>query len=314
MERGSSPSAELYFSAAMCDGLETGEIRALSATVFAAGDTLVVIRHLSGLGRLPEHRRLIYVIDDDWRAGLQDQTLPRRYRLQLTFREGRVGRWLEQQADLILASTEVLLARLRGAWPGKPVELLEPAWPRSEGPLAQEMPRRLAYLSAATHRVDFRFIAPVLETLLSRYAVKLTVSENAPVPREWRSRPDVVLVPVMDWAGYRDWARCQAFDIALYPACATLFNAARSRNKLLEFDQFGAALLCSETWAPGAQAARAGRCLAVPETAEAWGAALSKLIETPGLARQLAQTNRTTLASEDPLKMQQKLWCRILGG
>lgn len=293
--------------------LENGTIRQLSPTVFAVDDTLIVVRHLSGWRGWSETKRLIYVIDDDWRAGISDSALPLGYRAQLAVREAWQGHRLERRADVILASTPALAHRLRSRWPGKSIDVLQPAWPLTQSALAARKPVRLAYLSAATHAADFAFLEPILEKALSGFAITLTLTANAPLPPTWKVRDNVSILPVMGWQDYRNWMQAKKFDIGLYPALGTPFNRMRSRNKLLEFDQFGAALLCSHAWPAGAEAASKGRCIALPDDQSQWSQALSQLINVPDAANVVATANRAAIASEDPPKDQRSRWLEILG-
>lgn len=306
------PTAHLYLEWSMRDARAEGRIERLSQTVYRHGATLIVLRHLSGLRRLPRHQRLIYVIDDDWRAGLSDGSLPPSYRFKLALREALAARRIEARAARILVASDVLAARYRARFPGKPVALLEPAWPGASAPLARERPTTIACLSAATHRRDFVFLQPVLRELLGRRGIRLTISGNLPVPRAWIGHDRVDIVPAMDWKGYRRWMVEKSFDIGLYPACRGPFNAARSRNKLLEFDQFGAALVCSDGWEPGRRAAAEGRCLALPDRPEEWSRTLDALLDSRGYATALALRNRETLRGEDPLSRQRRVWEAVL--
>ena len=312
LAQATSPSADLYFAFSMSADLKNGTATQLTPTVFLLDDTLVVVRHLSGLRRWPSAKRLIYVIDDDWRAGLRDAALPFGYRAKLALREARQARHLERRADVILCGSEFLRERLQLRWPNKTVRLLEPAWPRARSPLPAERPKRVAYLSAATHRADFEFIEPILDTALSEFQVHLTVTANAPLPSSWTNRPGITIVPVMTWRSYRNWMVTENFDIGLYPTCDTPFNAARSSNKLLEYDQFGAALICSSSWHAGSAAAKEGRCITCPDHQADWQNALRILVENLGEANSIASANRRALAREDPLISQRKSWFEIL--
>lgn len=313
LAQANSPSAELYFAFSMEKEIQKGTARQVSPTAYFIDDTLVVARHLSGLRRLPKFKRLIYVIDDDWRAGIRDSTLPIGYRAKLVFREARQARFLERRADVILCSSDAVRERLKRRWPTKDVDILEPAWPLSQSSLAKKTPKHVAYLSAATHRADFEFLKPVLDFTLSEFSFHLTITANAPVPRSWVNHTNVTIVPVLDWHGYRDWMLSQEFDIGLYPACASQFNAMRSRNKLLEYDQFGAALLCSSAWSPGASAATENRCVVCSDRQSDWQQEIGRLLKTPGRANAIATANRAAITREDPLNSQRRHWLRILG-
>ncbi|TCM75892.1 hypothetical protein [Rhodovulum steppense] len=181
----SSPTADLYFAFACADRIARDEVRRLAPTVFAVGDTLIVFRHAAGLGRLPPHRRLIYLIDDDIRAGLTDRGVPAAYRLKLLALEWPAVRQFERQADVILTTSARLTDRLCARLPGKPVHEIEPAWP-----LPSAEPRRstadacrIALLMGRSHARDAAPLMRLLGQVLARHpGVELILSANLPVP------------------------------------------------------------------------------------------------------------------------------------
>ena len=311
--RNPSPSASVYLEWSCADLIADGSLERLSPTVFRCGDAIVVIRHLSGLSRLPEIRRLIYVIDDDWRAGIADGSLPWLYRAQLRSTLARVAPELERRATTIAVSSQVLLARYRQFFPDKVIELLEPVWPRAAGDTASEKPRRVAYLSAWSHVRDFEFLKPVLFSLVrDRPGCVFTLTENARIPRSWRRQRNVETVPAMPWPEYAAWICRQSFDVALYPLLDGPFNAARSRNKLLELDQCGAAILASANWEAAPGAAASGRCIAVSDTIENWRNELMRLLDAKGYAAGLSRKNRAHIVATRPLESQRRVWKRLL--
>ena len=311
--KGASASASLYLKWSCADLIASGALVELSPTVFRHGDTVIVIRHLSGLASVPEHSKLIYVIDDDWRAGLSDASLPATYRLQLAMEFKRVAPKLEHNASTILAASEYLTDQYRTRYPEKTVTPISPAWPEATSDLAQETPRRLAYLSAATHRKDSKFLAPVLDALLGTHPdLSLTLSHAFAVPGEWKGKKNVTILPQMGWSAYLDWMNGQRFDLLLYPLMDTPFNAARSSNKLFESDQLGAALIASETWRPGQMAAEMGRCLVKKNAKSQWIDAILDILETPARANSLSARNRSVFTVERPLLSQNLLWSGLL--
>ncbi len=75
-----SPTADLYLANPCADWLAAGQIVQLAPTVFKAGETLIVVRHALGLDAPVAFRKLIYVMDDDWRGGLANRHLPLSFR------------------------------------------------------------------------------------------------------------------------------------------------------------------------------------------------------------------------------------------
>ncbi|TMV77358.1 hypothetical protein FGG78_27375, partial [Thioclava sp. BHET1] len=143
----SSPTADLYLGFCCADLLRAGILECHAPTVFRIGRTVIVMRHDSGLGRLPRHDRLIYLIDDNWRAGLTDRSVPTWYRMRMALLEARAGLRMERVADAIVTSSSRLAAIFRRLHPDIPVVKMDPAWPTARADLPEEHStrRRLAY-------------------------------------------------------------------------------------------------------------------------------------------------------------------------
>ncbi|MEM0945044.1 MAG: hypothetical protein AAGI70_13980 [Pseudomonadota bacterium] len=107
--QATSPTADLY----LLNALGTEGLRRPAPTVIETDRALVIVRHHLGHRVAPGGRRLIYVLDDDVLAGPGDRSLPPGYRLKLDQVERRAARQYLPRADLVIASTPVLAARLR---------------------------------------------------------------------------------------------------------------------------------------------------------------------------------------------------------
>ncbi|ARC87497.1 hypothetical protein [Rhodovulum sp. MB263] len=312
-----SPTADLYFGFSLAGAIAAGRVRQLAPTVFLAGDTLVVMRHLAGLCLLPRYRRLIYLIDDDILAGIRDRALPRAYRAKLAALELPAALRCGAAAEAVVATSPALVAQWRARQPGKTVIATAPAWPVAEmpAPLQAAPLRRIALIMGRSHARDAAPLwAPLLALLDRRPALGLTVSGNLDLPAPVRSHPRVDILPARGWADYLAWLRKARADIGLVPHFAARgFNAARSGSKLGEYAMTGAAVLGAEAWAEGRAAAAAGRCLALPPDPKAWIAAIERLTEAPEEARALAARNRSALIAEDACGRQQRLWSDLLG-
>ena len=281
----------------------------LSPNVFRSGKTLIVLRHNAGYGALPDHERLIYVVDDDFRACLKDRELPFGYRQKTRLIEARMATALEAAADVIVAASETLRKRLAERHPQKDIVVLHPAWPVSAAPLPRDRPESLAFLSARSHAADLAFLAPVLADCLERHGqLRLTVSGNLSVPPELARNPKVEVLPPLDWEAYRRWMQDKHFDVGLYPLSPGDFNAARSLNKIGEYDQFGAAVLVSDHWSAADTPARAGRVLQVPHDPVAWSDAIEWVVSNSGIAKKIAAQNRAHLQLFRERQLQRAFW------
>lgn len=311
-----SPTSDLYLGWSCADLIGDGTIRQIAPTVFQSAGTLIVLRHDGALDRLPDHDRLILVMDDDWRAGISDPGLPTSYRAKLALVEAAAARRLEACADVIVAASEVLAARYRALLPGRRVLRLDPVWPPATAklPCGTGVARRIACLGAISHRADLDLIGPAVIALRAgALPFHLTLSGNHPFPRAWRADPRIEILPALSWPAYRAWMVGQRFDIGLVPLRETAFNRSRSINKLLEYDQFGAAVLAPAGWAGASLGPDAGlRCGLVDGGAEAWSNAVSLMMQQRGLAHDLAAHNRTAITAAEGQRQQRAFWVQLL--
>jgi hypothetical protein len=309
-----SPTADLYFADAHASEIEGGTVERFSSTVFRLGRTLIVFRHDGGLSPLPTHDRLVFAIDDDWRAGIRDASIPLAYRFELVAREWRSVRRLEAQADVIVVSSEWLAMQYRSRYPGRPVHVVEPVWAGPAADLYDETSQSpsIAVLGAMTHRRDNTWLIPALSALAERHPdLRVLWADHHVFPRRLAGRMHLSIVPVMGWDAYRQWLRTVRAQIGLYPLRPGVFNKARSLNKLGEFDQIGAAVVGSAGWASAREAEAQGACLLVPHAIDAWIATVSDLLHHPARAREIAQANRNWLAGRGAVR-QRKQWREIL--
>ncbi|RBO53225.1 hypothetical protein DSD19_09745 [Rhodovulum sp. BSW8] len=311
-----SPTADLYLGFSCRDRIACGALRQISPTVFATGETLIVIRHAAGLRALPPHRRLIYLIDDDIRAGIGDRALPPIYRAKLALLEWPEARRFEPLATAILTTSPKLAATLRVRRPGARVEEIAPAWPVAEMPVLDPSApiRRIGLLMGRSHARDAAPLwAPLLRLLDRRPGLALTVSGNLALPRAVVRHRAVEVLPALDWAAYLAWLRQARLDLGLVPHLASRrFNAARSASKLGEYAMAGAAVIGSDSWHEAARGAMCGRCLAPGADPAAWIAAIDRLIDDPASARAMAATNRRALIAADAEGHQRRLWASLL--
>jgi hypothetical protein len=314
--RKPSATADLYLGLACADLIADGRIEQFAPTVFRAGSSLIILRHDAGLNPLPAHERLIWLVDDDFDAGLRDRELPRWYRLRLALLEARAARRLRDAADQIVvpgpAMAEVMTAAgIRSSR----LTLLPPAWPAPRmaprNPCTAR-PIRVAWLGAASHAGDARHAAEIFRQLL-RHSPETEIiwSSNHALPGGLARHPSVSALPAMNWPDYRDWIARARFDIGLYPISSAGFNRGRSANKLGEYAQAGASVLGSEGWQDAYEAARFGACQLLPPVPAAWVDAILELSARPERARALAEANRIW-QTQHGFILQRRIWAGLL--
>lgn len=310
-----SPTADLYFRWAAAQVIGEGRIRQIAPTVFLAGRALIVFRHASQRREWPKHDRLIYVIDDDWRAGFRDSAVPLDYAAKLAFFEAWAAQWIEARADSIVVSSPALHRRYTARYPEKDIALVEPFWPAGSSAQISEVagPPVIAMLGARSHAKDIPILFPAIHAVLAaNEAVRLIISNEMPLPRTLNGHPRIELIPAMSWRDYLDWMVGRTFRVGLYPLRDTAFNRARSINKLLEYDQFGAAVIASDCWEAARPAMRDGRCVLLGSDWRVWAHEILRMLKDPGEAWAMARRNRAAISSGDHSARQAALWSRLL--
>ena len=311
-----SPTADLYFRNACQDLLER-EVTEIAPTVFASATACLVMRHAMRAARLPQRRRLIYMIDDDITAGATDESLPYLYRQKLRMVEQPAGRTLGRFAGTAVVSSPTLARvfspmmethQIRPYWSEKPAGLVH--FDHLEGPGAMI---EMAYLGSSVHRSDLRFLVPVVMELLQRHPnLRFHVPIRHRLPQDMARHARVVPIDAQGWTAYRQEIAKRRFHLALYPLLDTPFNRARSVNKLIEHAVVGAAPVYSSSWREGwrAQENSAGLCL--PNEPASWLDQLSQLIQAPVRMRALADGAQRLAAQLNRPEPQQRLWRDLL--
>lgn len=245
------PSISLYFTDPLADLIGShGEyperpIQRLSRTVFAYGDTAVVVRYahkrdLQVLRSQP-FAKIYLLIDDDLESLDEGDGLPSDYRRRLIgYRDGPYRRLMSMVTDVVAPSENILRSYHR-----KRAIQLDPAQCHQAGALGHHEVRRpfdVVFAATRSHLQDLTHIAPVLsEVLKARPDVRLTTFLNGHAPRGLRNLPNAIHLPMLEWNRYRDFVAENRFHAAIAPALDTAFNRARSISKLHDHAAFGAA-------------------------------------------------------------------------
>lgn len=307
-----SPTADLYFRNACADFLSRG-VHQIAPTVFTSRTTTVIMRHAMRAGRLPERRRLIYLVDDDVEAGTSDQSLPFFYRQKLRMVEQPACRRIRRFAGVAVVGSPVL-ANLFA--PFMKTHLIQPYWSEPFPSLDHfdDLERDngwvdVAYLGSIVHRADLLFVLPAIDRLLELYPnMRFHVPARHRLASEFDNHPRVLRIPGTGWTSYRRQIVGRRFHIALYPLLDTPFNRARSANKLIEHAVVGAAPMYSSFWREAQNAEDYGAGCLVPNNQEAWIQALSGLIENPHRMRCLATRTQSYARTLNTAEPQRRLW------
>ncbi len=317
------PTTDLYFADA-CAGLlqrwhRPGPIRALGPNSFATGDVALVVRaeHPEVVGRILSRKwkRLIYLIDDDIEAGLDDPGLPAAYRLRLRHLYTTQYRPILHSADVIVTGSECL-RRKYGAM--KQAYRIDPYWPL---PLADpghfdslsgDGTVRLVHLGTASHRPDLEAILPALERAMSRLdRLELTVFYRFPELERLARRHRIRIRRHRGWSRHKRELPRQRYHLALYPLRNTAFNRARSLNKLMEHTVAGAVGIYGADWSHAELIEDTGNGFVAGEGAWEWEAALERALSLGGRLRGVFERARATAARHNDRDAQLRFWTRM---
>lgn len=325
MSKSRLVTTDLYFVNA-CGHLIHGlvrkkPVRALGANSFSAGSTAVVVRRdfqrsvrkiLGG-----SWDRLIYVVDDDIEAGLEDANLPGRYRLHLDRLYRSQYRPLLHAADVVVTGSDQLADRHAGY---KDSHRINPYW---EMPLAdsshfdaldQGATLKVAYLGAISHAGDLEWILPVVDRVMAKHTnVEFTAFLPSARLERMAAHANVKIKPLRTWARYKNWVGSERFHLALYPTRETPFNFARSVNKLIEHTVIGAVGIYSANWQHAHHVKHDVNGFLAENSPEGWELTIELAIEKQGQLKPVFEQARKLAARLNDRHAQEVFWQRLLG-
>jgi hypothetical protein len=313
------PSTDLYVAHPLrrlrgeARGHDLPPLHAIGGNAYLVGRTGILVRYgdardLDALRRSGA-ARIVYVADDDFAAGAEDEGLPAAYRARLA--AFVAGPWpdLVAAADTIIVSSPVLAASY-----GARTRVMRPAWhlpPPAAAHFDGSTTFEIAHLGSASHRADLETIAPALAAVLRDHSdARVTIVSPGTAPGPLDGHPQVRAIRPMRWWRYRQALPRMRFHLALTPMRPTAFNRARSANKLFEHALTGAASLLTPN--PALRDA-AGSGLAVfVEHPEDWPGRLAAALADRSALRRLVEATRTEIAAADPLGAAADIWHDIL--
>ena len=271
-------------------GMETTIADSATALHYQA-DIIVTQRHaipsLEAAGALAAHAKrtgatLVYDLDDDLLTIPPDHPEA----ADLTPKAAIVERMV-RLADLVRTSTAPLAAKVASLARRVLIAenlLDERIWvQRDPRPLDRFRPVRVLYMGTATHDADFEMILPALTAIHEQFGGQVRmdligVAARSAVP-DWIERITLPIHAARSYAGFVQWITSAGpWAIGLAPLVNTPFNACKSAIKTLDYAALGLASLASDVPSYRGSVADGPGGFLVPNAADAWYAALSRLI------------------------------------
>ena len=317
------PSISLYFTDPLSDLIGSPvdhpgrPIQRLSRTVFAYGNTAVVVRYAQkrDLQVLRSHpfTKIYLLIDDDLESLDEADGLPSDYRRKLIgYREGPYRRLMEMVTDVVAPSENIL----RGYHRKRAIQL-DPAQCHQAGALGHHEPGRpfdVVFAATRSHLQDLNHIAPALaEVLTARPDVRLTTFLNGHTPRCLRNLPNAIHLPMMEWNSYRAFVAENRFHAAIAPALDTPFNRARSISKLHDHAAYGAAGIYTSQQPLDRIVIHNKSGLLLSNEPSEWRDALLELASKRERAHRLAAGGQVLSQTLGDMRRVRNFWIRELG-
>ncbi|MFQ1947710.1 hypothetical protein ACK35A_20000 [Aeromonas veronii] len=239
-----TPTMDFYFRSrpAMLAGfneVDIDELNDVSHPFWASQDDRVVlvrdvpIRLLRKLKCGHARRHIIWFIDDDIPAVVDDMTLPSAYRKRLSSWFNQAYCILGQICNDIWVSTPYLAERYnlpsRSILPPRQIMGME------------AVTVKCFYHGSASHTQEWDFVIKLIEKIQEKYEyVWFELIGDHSLYKRIRHVPRVTVLHPMSWANYQAHIASRKMDIGLAPLFCSPFNAARSHCKLLDIQRQGA--------------------------------------------------------------------------
>ena len=225
--------------------------------------------------------RLVYDLDDDL------LNIPRSHPDARILRpRAKIVRRMLEVADTVWVSTHGLAERLTAIRPEAVVlhnGLDERLWIQPT-PSAQDHPVRILCMGTATHDDDFALIEPALVRLKTEYDHRVSIGIIGVTTRHdlppGLHRIGLSRSATRSYPGFVNWLRAvePGWHIGLAPLLDTPFNRSKSPIKAMDYAALGLAVLASDTPVYRGSIADGPAGQLVPNTPEAWYAALNWLV------------------------------------
>jgi glycosyltransferase involved in cell wall biosynthesis len=215
------------------------------------------------------------------------------------------------EADLVLATTQPLAARLGRIADPERIDFLQPGAagePRPRGPAkGSHAPLVIGYMGSASHNHDLEMIVPALNAILGRFdhvSVELFGSiSDQPAAELIRGRVRRRKAVAGDYGRFKQVLGGLGWDIGLAPLRPIAYNLCKTPTKWVEYAEAGIVPVVSdlEVYRPMIAAEAA-----VPAQPDEWESAIARLITAPGLRHELQ-------GAADRLLRERYSWGRLEG-
>ncbi len=228
-------------------------------------------------------KRIVYVMDDDL-LDLPDYVSASGYYRQKKVRNS-IWEFLKL-CDVFVSPSEKLGKKYGGR---KTLFVEEPSPPHADKTPRTEGPLRIGFAGSIDRTPDVdALLGPVIGSLLERYGDAITV-EFFGIHPQAAERYHLRWIPYSDsYEAYQNKMSELDWDIGLAPMPDTAFNACKHYNKFIEYAGCGIAGVYSDVQ-PYTRIIRDGENgLLCANTAEAWRAAITRLIDDAALRAEIA--------------------------
>jgi glycosyltransferase involved in cell wall biosynthesis len=238
--------------------------------------------------------RIVYFVDDDLAAMLDDPSLPWKARGKVALGFERHREALEALVDEVWVSTPTLSVRFPGgAQVAPPVPCDPPADP------LERPPNRVVYHGTDVHGPERLFvlqIARVFQTV--RPQVRFEITGDARLQKLSAGLANVDVVSQTSWPDYLETQRGRSAAVLLAPMRNSLTNASRANVKRFDAARLGACGVYADVEPYSGTVRNDIDGLLIPMEVSVWVSAISRLFENPDLRLRLARAARVRIAGQ----------------
>jgi hypothetical protein len=226
---------------------------------------------------------MVFMVDDDLEAALQDTQLPLTYAMKTAWRYALTKRFLGDQCNEIWVSTQAL-ARCYAACA---TQVRASAY---VVPFEADRPSPVYFYHGTwAHRREIQWLVPIVKEIqrIEKNAW-FEIMGNNRVKKMFAGIPRVRTVFPMSWPNYLAYAAIGRYQVGLAPCLQSDFNAGRSHSKIFDITRLGAAGIYANT-APYAGKILHGKTgLLCRNDRESWIAAILLLLRHSPLRSEIA--------------------------
>lgn len=256
--------------------------------------------------------RIVYLIDDDYWAMIQDKKLRSDYRARLRlFVQSYFDRLLPL-LDAVVAPSQQILGRL----PCLPGIQMQPAHLNSSNDASHfENPKqiRIVFLGTSTHSADFLKVAPgIAKALENDPRIHLTTFLGKRGTELLPAGPQVTHRGDMFFPRFQSWLAAQRFHIGLAPYEPNTVNNGRSNLKFHQHAFVGAAGLYTATTAFADCVEHGRNGLILEHEPDAWKEGILGLSKAPQQMRSLAEAGYQKSIVIGNHDMRGRVWASLI--